>query len=165
MNHKDRAVQNMTFLLTKTKSPAEKEMSCTFTGYGPASSIPGDFYLKGVGMVDDDLCFVGCIELFGAIIRQAVLDYQITHKDEHKLEKEYSRLKNIRKKRNSKDQVQYVFITQKLREYHSAKRFLFGKYGLESWAKRCGLEDFIEIDYLRKKALESFELTPEEVLV
>lgn len=64
------------------------------------------------------------IDLLGAIIRQAIKDYQTI---------------------NPENRTNGVY-------YKSAKFFLFSKNGLEGFLQRIGVEQFLNVEYIRKMA-------------
>ncbi len=78
---------------------------------------------------------IGCYNLAGAIIRQALFDYQF-----------YSKKTNERVLRGRTVQRQMEFLRD------SAETFLFSENRLEEWLCLTGLDKVVNIDYIRHVA-------------
>lgn len=85
---------------------------------------------------------IGCYNLAGAIIRQALFDYQFFKK---RMEDPWytGRNRPCSRIRNKQEMKQIEFY------FESAQEYLFSKNKLESWLERTGLDRIINIGYIR----------------
>lgn len=87
---------------------------------------------------------IGCYNLAGAIIRQALFDYQFFKK---RLEDPwYTGRRPCRqaRRKNQMNQIRFYF--------ESAEDYLFSKNKLETWLEQTGLDRVISIGYIRHVA-------------
>ena len=93
-------------------------------------------------------------ELIGAIIRQAVLDFQAGYKRIDRIQAVIDKIRKVdTNKRTNVHKAQMTYYTNLLYYYDDAKSWLFGPDGLEGWLKDNGLDGDIKIDYIRRKIL------------
>jgi len=86
-----------------------------------------------------------CYELYGAVIKQSIIDYQKWERDKDSLEKEYDKL--FRHRTNTH---RFNDLAEQKQAYNSAKRYIFNVDGLELELALYGLD--ISIDSIRYEA-------------
>jgi len=78
-----------------------------------------------------------CYELIGTVIREAVDDYRLLHTSINKVEHQWKKVYSIKpSKRTPKETAEASVLANRIKDYYSAKRFLFGD-GLDSWVNSC----------------------------
>lgn len=93
----------------------------------------------------------GCMIMFGAAIRLAIMDFKAVHKHHKSIENKFIKLSKV--KRTPQIQTKYGNLMELLRNYETSNHFLFSKNGLEDFIEVSGLP--LNIDYVRRISLKS----------
>lgn len=98
----------------------------------------------------------GFYNFIGFAIKLAIKDYRKVENDEHF----QSALKKLEKSRNLSKRKRDILsrLREESRNYDSAKYWIFDKRGLERLLKLSGINEYIDIEFIRKQA----KLTKEE---
>ena len=91
----------------------------------------------------------GLLTMYGEAIKLAIKDYQKCKNKIRRIRKNHARLRIIKKKTRKQSQKQLYYNTT-LKNYDTAKHFLFNKDWLESFIDASGLP--LNICYIRKLA-------------
>jgi hypothetical protein len=93
---------------------------------------------------------IGSYEFLGAGIRSAILDYKLYKNKISEMRILQDKLKH--KKTTIKEQQKLNQINNKIRDFESAKEYLFNPGWLEEFLEKTGMNEYVDIGYIRKEA-------------